>query len=160
MDDGVSTARTIPAGEPDLSSTYGALNQSDHAGAIGVQAVSGVKDAVQSLRSTATGKVQEVVEDGKAQITSALNEVATAAHEIADKLNENGGGAVSPYIVKVATTVEGWSQDIQRKTPAQIGNDVRDFARRSPGIAIGLAVAAGLIVTRLLKAETASGRPR
>ena len=63
-----------------------------------------------------------------------------------------------PTCVKVATTIEGWSQDIQRKTPADIGNDVRDFARRSPGLAIGLALAAGLIVTRLLKAETASAR--
>ncbi len=158
MDDGISTPATTSAGMPHLGSNNGALDQSGHGGAMGGQAVSGVKDAVQNLRSTATGKVQEVVEDGKAQITSALNEVATAAHEIADKLNENGGGTVSPYIVRVATTVEGWSQDIQRKSPTEIGNDVRDFARRSPGLAIGLAIAAGLIVTRLLKAETASAR--
>lgn len=161
MDDGIPTATTTSAGMPHLRSNNDALEQSGHSGAMGSQAgqaVSGGKDAVQNLRSTATGKVQEVVEGGKSQITSALNEVATAAHEIADKLNENGGGAVSPYIVKVATTVEGWSQDIQRKTPAEIGNDVRDFARRSPGLAIGLALAAGLIVTRLLKAEAASAR--
>jgi len=141
---------------PHLSGSHGALEQSDHGGAMDGLAVSGVKDAVQTLRSTATGKVQEIVEDGKAQITSALNEVATAAHEIADKLNDNGGGAVSPYIVKVATTVEGWSHDIQRMTSGDIGNDVRDFARRMPGLAIGLALVSGLIVARLLKAESAA----
>lgn len=156
MDDGVSTATTTSAGMPHLSGSHGALEQSDHGGAMDGLAVSGAKDAVQTLRSTATGKVQEIVEDGKAQITSALNEVATAAHEIADKLNDNGGGAVSPYIVKVATTVEGWSHDIQRMTPGDIGNDVRDFARRMPGLAIGLALVSGLIVARLLKAESAA----
>ena len=160
MDDGISTATTTSAGMPHLGNNNGALDQSGHGGAMGAQALSGMKDAVHTLRSTASGKVQEVVEDGKSQITSALNEVATAAHEIADKLNENGGGAVSPYIVKVATTVEGWSQGIQRKTATELGNDVRDFARRSPRLAVGLALAAGLIVTRLLKAETASVRSR
>ena len=106
------------------------------------------------------GQVREVVDDGKAKVTASLDGFVKAAHEIADKLQDNGVGPVAKYAHQAAEVVTGWSKSINEKSLEDLVDDVRTFAREKPGAAVGISLVAGFVVSRLFKAGASTAAER
>ena len=144
MDDGVATATTTSAGMPPLGSDHGALDQGGDK----------LRDGAQKLRASATDRVRSIADEGKAQVTSTLTGLVTAAHEIADRLQNSGGAPVADYVRKAATMFEGWSHTVENKSIEDISDDVQAMVRKSPALAVGIALASGFALSRFLKATS------
>ena len=107
---------------------------------------------VQSAASTKPAQaVQSLVGESKAQVSSTLNGVAEAVRDIAAKLESNGAGPLAKYVHEAADTVAGWSDVVERKSADELLDDTRTLVRTSPALAVGLAVAGGFVVSRIVR---------
>ena len=105
-----------------------------------------------TLRDQAADRLRGFADEGKAHITATLDGVVTAAREIADKLGDGAFGPVGGYAKDAADTVEQWVEGIKDKSVDELLDDGRDLVRSQPAVAVAVAVVAGFVVSRFLKA--------
>ncbi len=103
-----------------------------------------------TLRDQATEKLRSFADEGKLQVTNSLDGLIDVARELANKIGEHGG-PLGGYASSAADTLEDWASTIKDKSVEDLIDDGREFARRSPAVAVGIAVAAGFVLSRLLK---------
>ncbi len=109
-------------------------------------------DPARTLRDQATTKLRGLADSGKGQVTDTLDGVAQAAREIADKLKEGSFGPVGGLANDAAETLERWTHSVKGMSIDDLLHEGEALARRSPALAVGLAVAAGFAVSRILRA--------
>ncbi len=112
-------------------------------------------DHAATLRDQAVDKLRSFADLGKEQVTNSIDGLVDAAREIADKLGGKGG-PIGDYAHTAVDTLEGWAATVKGKSIDDLIDDGRDFARRSPAAAVGIAVVAGFALSRFLKT---SGSP-
>ena len=151
MNDGMTSATTTSAGMPPLGTSHEALDQGTNKTAEGM---SGALGSAQKLRASATDRIRGIADEGKAQVTSTLSGLVTAANEIADRLQNSGGAPVADYVRKVAIMFEGWSHSVENKSIEDLADDAKTMVRKSPALAIGIALASGFALSRFLKATS------
>jgi ElaB/YqjD/DUF883 family membrane-anchored ribosome-binding protein len=110
-----------------------------------------VREQVSSLRSQATGKARGFADDGKARATSLLDDLGEVIDEAAQAVDRKFGADYGDYAHRASTAVSGFAESIRAKTVDDIIDDTRDFVRKSPAIAIGIAAVAGFLLVRLIK---------
>ena len=110
------------------------------------------REQTMNLRSQATDKLRSVADEGKQQITNSLDGLVDAAREIANRIGDKGG-PLGGYAITAADTLEHWASTVKDKSVEDLLDDGREFIRQQPGVAVGIAVAAGFVLTRLLKAS-------
>ena len=110
------------------------------------------RDHTQTLRDQATDKLHDVFDQGKRQVTDTIDGVVAAAREIAGKLDDGSFGPIGGYAHTAADTIERLARTIKDKSPEELFDDGRDFARANPAVAVGLAVVAGFALTRIFRA--------
>ena len=115
----------------------------------GVQAI---KDNVIKFANDAGEKAKAAAEDGKTRATGALDELATMLHDAAGSVDEKVGEQYGQYARSAADAVANFSQSLQSKQVDDLIDDVRDFVKKSPAVAIGTAAAIGFVLARLVKA--------
>lgn len=118
------------------------------------------RDQAERLRGQAGDKLRAVADEGKAQVANSLEGLVTAARDIADKLADGQFGPVAGYARTVADTLDGWSATVRDKPVEEWVDDGRELIRRSPAVAVGVAVAAGFVLSRFLKASAQPGGSR
>jgi ElaB/YqjD/DUF883 family membrane-anchored ribosome-binding protein len=113
--------------------------------------VSQVRDQVSSLRGQAGGRIRGFADDGKARATGLLDDfsevIADAARSVDSKFGEDYG----EYAHKAAGAVSSFADTMRAKSVDDIVDDTREFVRKSPGIAIGIAAVAGFALMRVIK---------
>ena len=96
-------------------------------------------------------RVRGFADDGKGRATGLLDDfsgvIADAAKSIDERLGEDYGG----YAHRAADAVSGFAGKVRDKTVDDIVDDARDFVRKSPAVAIGIAAVAGFALVRVLK---------
>ncbi len=95
--------------------------------------------------------VQSLVGEGKAQVSSTLDGLAEAVRDVATKLDGNGAGGLAKYVHDAADTVAGWADTVDQKSVDDLLDDTRTLVRTSPALALGLAVAVGFVVARVVR---------
>ena len=110
-----------------------------------------VREQVSSLRSQAGSKARSFADDGKARATSLLDDVSEVIDEAAQAVDRKFGEDYGDYAHRASTAVSGFADNIRSKTIDDLIDDTRDFVRKSPGIAIGIAAVAGFMLVRLIK---------
>lgn len=110
-----------------------------------------VREQVASLRSQATGKARGFADDGKAKATSLLDDFSEVIDEAAQAVDRKFGEDYGEYAHRASSAVSGFADRIRAKTVDDLIDDTRDFVRKSPGIAIGIAAVAGFMLVRLIK---------
>ena len=110
-----------------------------------------VREQVSSLRSQAGTKARGFADDGKARATSLLDDVSEVIDEAAQAVDRKFGEDYGDYAHRASTAVSGFADNIRAKTIDDLIDDTRDFVRKSPGIAIGIAAVAGFMLVRLIK---------
>ncbi len=110
-----------------------------------------VREQVTSLRSQATSRARGFADDGKARATSLLDDVSEVIDEAAQAVERKFGADYADYAHRASGAVSGFAETVRSKTVEDLIDDTRDFVRKSPGIAIGIAAVAGFMLVRLIK---------
>ena len=120
-----------------------------------------VREQVSSLRGQATDRARGFADDGKAKATTLLADVSEVIDEAAQAIDRKFGEDYGDYAHRASTAVSGFADRVRAKTLDDLIDDTRDFVRKSPGIAIGIAAVAGFMLVRLIKTgldDVAGGR--
>ena len=131
------TIDTTSAGMPPIAPSHDALDA----------------PPVQAAPAKPAQAIQSLVGEGKAQVSSTLNGLAEAVRDVAAKLDSNGAAPLAKYVHQAADTVAGWSDMVERKSADELLDDTRTLVRTSPALAVGLAVAGGFAVARVVQAR-------
>jgi len=113
--------------------------------------VSQVRDQVSNLRGTATDRLRGFADGGKGRATGLLDEVSEVIKDAAKSVDERLGEDYGRYAHQAADALSGFSGRIREKSVDDILDDTRDFVRKSPAVAIGIAAVAGFALIRVIK---------
>jgi len=89
--------------------------------------------------------------DGKAKASSALTTLSQLITDNAGVVDEKVGAKYGDYARSAAKSVEDVAKKLDEKSLEELGDDAKEFVRTSPGVALGLAAAAGYLIARVLK---------
>lgn len=140
------------------------IDAADH-GAANDAAPGGKRSAGQTIRDEAGKiggqageKLKAFAGDGKDKATDALSELAKlldqAAGDVDEKLGEQFGG----YARSASQSVAKLADQVRSREIDDIVQDVGEFVRKSPGIAVGTAAAIGFVLARVLQSSLDAGR--
>jgi ElaB/YqjD/DUF883 family membrane-anchored ribosome-binding protein len=86
-----------------------------------------------------------------------LGTYENALHQAADTLRKQDGYTVADYADRAAEGMAEFSKTLRESDPKDLLARVEDYARRQPGLALGLAIGAGLVIGRFLRSTSWSG---
>jgi len=113
--------------------------------------VNQVRDQVSSLRDQAGNRVRGLADDGKNRASSLLDEVSGVIADAARSVDERLGEDYGRYAHRAADSLSGFAGKVRDKNVDDILDDTRDFIRKSPAVAIGIAAVAGFALLRVIK---------
>jgi len=113
--------------------------------------VSQVREQVTGLRGQAADKLRGFADDGKGKVTGLLEDVSEVINDAARSVDERLGGDYGDYAHRAAGAVADFAGKIRDRSVDDIIDDTRDFVRKSPVIAIGLAAVVGFALIRVVK---------
>ena len=141
-----------PIGQSAFADSSFADTPRSHGNVSGGGIAKSLSDQAGSLKDQAADRLRAFADEGKSHVTATLDGVVTAAREIADKLGDGAFGPVGGYAKDAADAVETWANGIKDKSIDELLDDGRHLVRAQPAIAVGVAVVAGFILSRFLKA--------
>jgi ElaB/YqjD/DUF883 family membrane-anchored ribosome-binding protein len=146
------TDHIVRGAAADGGSDVGFVASADPGGSSGTdRLVSQVRDQVTNLRGQAGSRIRGLADDGKSRATGLLDDfsevIADAAKSVDDKFGEDYGD----YAHRAAGAVSSLADRMRTKTVDDLVDDTRDFVRKSPGIALGIAAVAGFALMRVIR---------
>jgi hypothetical protein len=121
----------------------------DRAGVYVDQLASKSSDLVEAAKE----KAAALAEDGKTRASGALSGLGKVVSDNAPVIDEKLGPQYGDYARTAARSIQDVAARIEAKDLNEIGDDVASFVRKSPGLAVGLAVVAGFMLSRLFKSS-------
>lgn len=125
------------------------------------QQVAGVaKDEAAKVTAEASSQAKDLLEQGRTELSSQVGtqqqRLGTLVHSFADELGTMGSssdtpGALSDLAKQGARTVGNLAHRLENSEPAELLDDLRNFARRRPVVFLTGAALAGVIVGRLTR---------
>lgn len=159
-----------PAGNGSDSTTGQARQQAgevaETAKQTGAQVASTVKEQAGEVTAEAGRQAKQVWQEARSEFTdqasSQQQRVAGGLHSLADELRQMADGSqengvASDLARQAADRAHGVADWLQSREPGDLLGELQSFARRRPGVYLGVAAAAGLLVGRLTRGLTASG---
>jgi len=110
-----------------------------------------LKESAAKLQKQATGKARTYIVDGKAKAGGALDEFSRLMQDAAGSVDDSLGAQYGDYARSAARAIGGFSDQIKAKDIDELLEDLRNFARKSPAVAVGTAAAIGFVLARLVK---------
>ena len=117
----------------------------DRAGAYADQLTAKSNDLV----ATAKDRAAALAEDGKTRASGALSGLGKVVSDNAPAIDEKLGPQYGDYARTAARSIQDVAARIDAKDLNELGDDVATFVRKSPGLAVGIAVVAGFMLSRL-----------
>ncbi len=113
--------------------------------------VNQVRDQVSTLRGQAGDRFRGFADDGKSRATGLLDEFGGVLGDAAKSVDERLGEDYGRYAHRAADAVSSFAGRVREKSVDDIIDDTRDFVRKSPAVAIGIAAVAGFALMRVIK---------
>jgi len=114
--------------------------------------VNQLKEQVSSVRGTATDRARTMADDGKRQASDFLQTVAEIIQDAAGSVEKKLGSQYSGYGSRAADGVNSLASKLNERSVDDLIDAARDFVRRSPAAAIGIAAVVGFAVARVVRA--------
>ena len=108
----------------------------------------------QSVRTQTGDTVKHFAEEGKAQVAATLDGLVKAVQEFAERIGPAESTPVARFAHQAADALGGWTSTVNDKSVDELLEDGRELVKKSPAVALGIAVAAGFALSRFLKATT------
>jgi len=158
-DDTTTDTGAVPLGTParprktsaKAKVTAAAQAVSDEASKATATATTTLKDSAARLQQQATDKARAYAMDGKAKAGGALDEFSRLMTEAAGSVDQNLGEQYGDYARSAAKAISGFSDQLKAKDLDELIEDLKNFARKSPAVAVGTAAAIGFVLARLVK---------
>lgn len=103
------------------------------------------------LASQAKDRAGELAVEGKAKASDAIATLGQIVADNAGTIDEKLGARYGDYARTAARSMQETAAKIESKDLNELGDDAKQFVRKSPGLAIGLAAFAGFLFSRLFK---------
>ncbi|SFG17180.1 hypothetical protein SAMN05518801_10932 [Novosphingobium sp. CF614] len=96
-------------------------------------------------------KAAEYANEGKARTSQAIVGLSKIIDDNAGLIDEKAGAKYGDYARSAAKSMQDAAARLDEKSLDDLGADAKEFVRKSPGLAVGMAVAAGFLVGRMFK---------
>lgn len=101
--------------------------------------------------SDAKVKAADLAAEGKARTSQAIAGLSKVIDENVHLIDEKVGEKYGDYARTASKSMQDAASKLDEKSFEELGEDAKEFVRKSPGMAVGLAVAAGFLFGRLFK---------
>jgi ElaB/YqjD/DUF883 family membrane-anchored ribosome-binding protein len=146
----METGGTAGGGE---GGNFVAAGQTDDTGGnAGNGAGNALREGLTTLKGQAGDRVRQLADDGKTRASDALDELSRVVEDAAASIDERLGEDAGSYARRAADGISTFASTLREREVEELYDDVRQFVRRSPAVAIGIAAAVGFTLVRLVKA--------
>ena len=108
-------------------------------------------EEAKNLTGQAKERATELAIDGKARASDAISGLGKIVADNAATIDEKLGARYGDYARTAARTMQETAAKIESKDLDELGEDAKQFVRKSPGMAIGIAALFGFMLSRLFK---------
>ena len=112
---------------------------------------------MKNLYHTTTNELREQADVQQRRVASGLHTVSDELTSMAGKSEE---GIATDLVGQVASRASDIADWLDQRDPGSLLEEVRNFARRSPGIFIGIAAIAGVAAGRLTRSIASEASDR
>jgi len=124
----------------------------EHVGAV-------TADAKERAINVAHDVRRELETQGDAQAKRAASALHNVGSQLSDMANAGQPGPVSDVTRQLADKSRHVAGRLEEGGVQAVGDDLRQFARRQPGLFLAVAGVAGFVVTRILRNAQSNGNP-
>jgi ElaB/YqjD/DUF883 family membrane-anchored ribosome-binding protein len=146
-----TAAKPAKASTAKAKVTAAAQTVSEEASKAKASATTTLKDSATRLQRQAGEKARAYAIDGKAKAGGALDEFSRLMNEAATSVDDKLGAQYGDYARSAAKSLAGFSDQLKARDLDELLDDLKNFARRSPAVAVGTAAAIGFVLARLVK---------
>ena len=113
------------------------------------QAGSEWMDEAKTRGNEAKAKAADLANEGKAGASRAMTGLGKMVEENATLIDEKVGAKYGDYARTAGKSIQDAAAKLDAKELGELGEDAREFVRKSPALAVGIAAAAGFMLARL-----------
>lgn len=92
--------------------------------------------------------------EGKTRASDALTTLGKTISDTAPTIDEKLGVQYGDYARTAARSIQEAAAKLEAKDLNELGDDVKDFVKKSPGVAVGVAAVAGFVIARMLSGRS------
>lgn len=111
------------------------------------------KGKANAFATDAKVKATEYANEGKARTSKAIVGLSKAIDENVSLIDDKVGTKYGDYARSASKSMQDAATKLDEKTLDELGEDAKEFVRTSPGMAVGMAVAAGFVLGRIFKGK-------
>ncbi|MXP09649.1 hypothetical protein [Pseudoblastomonas halimionae] len=93
----------------------------------------------------------DIARDGKDKASDALVSLSKTIDDTALQIDERFGAEYGDYARKAARSLQSNADKLKAKELEELGEDAREFVRKSPGTAVGIAAVVGYMFARVFR---------
>jgi ElaB/YqjD/DUF883 family membrane-anchored ribosome-binding protein len=108
-------------------------------------------DEAKDFGSQAKDKAFVFATEGKARASEAISGLSKLVEDNAETIDQKVGPKYGGYARTAARSMKDAAVKIDAKDIGEIGEDAKEFVRKSPGVAVAIAAAAGFVIARMFK---------
>lgn len=112
-----------------------------------------------AMTEQARERAAALAADSKARAVDGISAVSKIVAENAAVIDEKLGAKYGDYARGAAKSMDDAAARLDAKDIGELGNDAREMVRKSPGLAIGIAAAAGFFLSRLFSGSAKTKEP-
>ena len=101
----------------------------------------------------AKDRAGELAVDGKSKVAEALAALGRAVFDTAPTVDDKLGAKYGDYARSASRSLQDASTKLDQKSVDELGEDAREFVRKSPGLAVGIAAVGGFLLARLFRSS-------
>lgn len=98
----------------------------------------------------ALGKAGELAAEGKNVAADLISQVGRIVADTAPEIESRLGPQYADYARTASRSLAETSAKLDAKSVEELGTDAREFVRRSPGVAVGIAAVIGFFIARAI----------
>ncbi|MCB2075995.1 MAG: hypothetical protein H6917_09285 [Novosphingobium sp.] len=92
--------------------------------------------------------------EGKAGASKAISTLGKMVEDNAPTIDDKLGAKYGDYARSAARSMQDAATKLDTKELNELGEDAKDFVRKSPGLAVGMAAVAGFMLARLFRGSS------
>ena len=108
-------------------------------------------DEAKTMSGQAKDQAFILANEGKARASEAISGLGKLVEENAATIDAKVGVKYGDYARSAARGMQDAATRLDTKELGELGDEAKEFVRKSPGIAVGIAAAVGFVVARMFK---------
>ena len=110
-------------------------------------------DDARAYGEQAKARAGELAVEGKTRASDALAGLGKLVSDNAPSIDDRFGSRYGDYARSASRKMQESAAALESKSLDEIGDDAREFVRKSPALAVGLAAMAGFMIARLFSSS-------